>query len=211
MSISVLSRAFRRGSVARKTALDMEALRICAAMEHIKARGNLDGFLAGRSERLALTSTAARQGLVVWDKKHSRYELTSLGESRLGNFRTHVSDPSRVVRVLEQGSVRPPMKSRLRGAVAGAAACAGLIAWLLLGSSTPPLALQAGGTSVTVPTAAKLPLPAPAEAAPNEQPALPKNEASSAGRAGPDDQAGQLARSSSIEGSQPLAAVAEAG
>ncbi len=210
MSISVLSRAFRRGSVARKTALDMEALRICAAMEHIKARGNLDGFLAGRSERLALTSTAARQGLVVWDKKHSRYELTSLGESRLGNFRTHVSDPSRVVRVLEQGSVRPPMKSRLRGAVAGAAACAGLIAWLLLGSSKPPLALQAGGTSVTVPIAAKLPLPAPAEATPNEQPALPKNEASSvAGRAGTDDQAGQLARSSSIEGPQTLAAVAE--
>jgi hypothetical protein len=106
--------------------------------------------------------------------------------------------------------VRPPIKSRLRAAVAGAAACAGLIAWLLLGSSKPPLALQAGGTSVTVPIAAKLPLPAPAEAMPNEQPALPKNETSSvAGRAGTDDQAGQLARSYSIEVPQTLAAVAE--
>jgi hypothetical protein len=104
------------------------------------------------------------------------------------------------------------LRQHLRGAVAGAAACAVLIAWLLLGSSKPPLALQAGGTSVTVPTAAKLPIPAPTEATPNEQLALPKNEASSVtGRAGTDDQAGQLARSSvdTSGGPQTLAAVAE--
>src|SRR6266536_1074405 len=48
-SIGLLLRAFRRSSVPTMAALDMEALRICAAMEHIKARGNLDGFLAGRN------------------------------------------------------------------------------------------------------------------------------------------------------------------
>jgi hypothetical protein len=91
MNISVISRSFRRDSLAGKKALDMEALGICAAMEHIKAGGNLDGFLAGRSARLALTSTAARQGLVVWDKKHSRYELTSLGADWAISGRTLVT------------------------------------------------------------------------------------------------------------------------
>ena len=91
MSIGLLSRAFHRSSGPTMAALDNEALRICAAMEHIKAQGNLDGFLAGRSERLALMSTAGRQGLVVWDKGRSRYELTNLGERRLGGLRTLVS------------------------------------------------------------------------------------------------------------------------
>src|SRR6266536_2571484 len=167
MNISVISRSFRRDSVAGKTALDMEALRICAAMEHIKARGNLDGFMARRSERLALTSTAARQGLLVWDKKHSRYELTSLGESQLGNFRTHVSDPSRVVRVLEQGSVRPPMKSRLRAAVAGAAACAPLSASRFSSSSYCKAALLAGWPPNAFPLAALLSFPSPAHVSGN--------------------------------------------
>ena len=212
MSIRLLSKAFRRGFVPTRAAVDMEALRICAAMEHIKARGNLDGFPAGRSERLALMSTAGRQGLVVWDKSRSRYELTSLGEKRQGDLRTHVSDRSRADRVVGQDSVRSRMKSRLLGAVAGAAACVGLIAWLPLGSSKPPLALQAIGTSVTVPPAAASPLPAPAEVTSSEQPALPKDEPSSANRAGADDQASQLARSPSIDTSeepQTLAATAE--
>jgi hypothetical protein len=159
MSIRLLSRAFGRGFVPR-AALDMEALRIGAAMEHIKSRGNLDGFLAGRSERLALMSTAGKQGLVVWNKNRSRYELTSLGESRLGVSRTHVSDPSRSDRVVGPDSVRSRMKSRLLGAVAGAAACAGLIAWLPLGYSKAPLVPQASRNSVTVPAAGASPLPA---------------------------------------------------
>src|SRR6266498_50255 len=190
MSIRLLSKAFRRGPVHHKAALDIEALRISAAMPHIKALGNLDGFPAGRSERLALMSTAGRQGLVVWDKSRARYELTSLGERRQGDLRTHVSDRSRADRVVGQDSVRSRMKSRLLGAVAGAAACVGLIAWLPLGSSKPPLALQAGGPSVTVPPAAASPLPAPAEVTSSEQPALPKDD--SANRGGADDQASQL-------------------
>src|SRR6266542_1103623 len=190
-SIGLLLRAFRRSSVPRMAALDMEALRICAAMEHIKARGNLDGFLAGRSERLALMATAGRQGLVVWDKSRSRYELTSLGERRLGGLRTD--------RPVGQDAVRSRMKLGLISVVAGAAACAGLIAWLPSGSSKPPSALQAGGTSVTGAPAAVSLLPAPAEVASREQPALPEKEPNSpAGRAGTDVQAGQLARSSSV-------------
>jgi hypothetical protein len=210
MSIRLLSRAFGRGFVPR-AALDMEALRIGAAMEHIKSRGNLDGFLAGRSERLALMSTAGRQGLVVWNKNRSRYELTSLGESRLGVSRTHVSDPSRSDRVVGPDSVRSRMKSRLLGAVAGAAACAGLIAWLPLGYSKAPLVPQASRNSVTVPAAGASPLPAPTEVTLSGQPALPKNEPSSATHKGVDDQ-GQLARSSSIDTSgepQTHAATAE--
>jgi hypothetical protein len=203
--------AFRRSSVPTMPALDMEAQRICAAMEHIKARGNLDGFLAGRSERLALMSTAGRQGLVAWDKSHSRYELTSLGERRLGGLRTLVSGPLKADRPVGQDFVR--VKSRLLGAVAGAAACAGLIVWLPSGSSKPPSALQAGGTSVTGAPAAAPPLPAPAEVASRGQPALPEKEPSGpAGRAGTDVQAGQLARSSSVDTSgepQTLAAVAD--
>src|SRR5262249_35133615 len=145
MSIRLVSKTFRRGSMPIRAALDMEALRIGAAMEHIKARGNLDGFLAGRSERLVLVSTACRQGLVVWDKSRSRYALTSLGERRLGNLQARVSDPSGADRVIGQASLRSRMKPRLLGAVAGAAACAGLIAWSPLGSSKPTTGAASGG------------------------------------------------------------------
>ena len=212
-SIGLLLRAFRRSSVPTMAALDMEALRICAAMEHIKARGNLDGFLAGRSERLALMATAGRQGLVVWDKSRSRYELTSPGERRLGGLRTLVSGSLRADRPVGKDAVRSRMKLGLIGVVAGAAACAGLIAWLPSSSSKPPSALQASGTSVTGAPAAVSLLPAPAEVASREQPALPEKEPNSpAGRAGTDVQAGQLARSSSVDTSgepQSLAAVAD--
>jgi hypothetical protein len=212
MSIRLLSKAFRRGGMHHKAALDIEALRISAAMAHIKALGNLDGFPAGRSERLALVSTAGRQGLVVWDKSRGRYELTSLGEGRLGDLRTLVSDSSRADRVIGQDSVRSQMKPRLLGTVGGAAACAGLIAWLFLGSSPSP-ALQASGNSVTVPPAAASPLPAPTEVTSSEQSALSEKEPSSLiGRAGTEDQAGQFGQSSSVDTSgesQTLAAVAE--
>lgn len=62
---------------------DVEAFRIGAAMQHIKARGNLDGFPADRGERLALVSTAARQGFVAWNKSRGKYELTSHGHRHL--------------------------------------------------------------------------------------------------------------------------------
>jgi hypothetical protein len=66
---------------------DVEAFRIGAAMEHIKARGNLDGFPADRGERLALVSTAARQGFVVWNRSRGKYELTGPGHRHLRALR----------------------------------------------------------------------------------------------------------------------------
>jgi hypothetical protein len=187
--IGLLSRAFPRSSAPTMAALDMEALRICAGMEHIKARGNLDGFSAGRSERLALMSTAGRQGLVVWDKRHSRYELTNLGERRLGSLRTLVSGPLRADRPVGQAPDRSRMKSGLIGVVAGAAACTGLIVWFPSDLSKPPSALEAAAP----------PLSAAEEVASREQPALPEKPSTPARGPGTDVQAGQLARSSSVD------------
>src|SRR5712692_6293416 len=75
MGIGPLSKTSPRTS----PAVDLDALRIGAAVEHIKAHGNLDGFPAGRGERLALVSTAARQGLLAWDRSRGKYELTGRG------------------------------------------------------------------------------------------------------------------------------------
>src|SRR6266567_2537333 len=79
MGIGPLSKTSPRTS----PAVDLDALRIGAAVEHIKAHGNLDGFPAGRGERLALVSTAAKQGLLVWNRSGGRYELTSRGHRRV--------------------------------------------------------------------------------------------------------------------------------
>ena len=76
MGIGPVSKASPRKS---SPAADLETLRIGAAMEHIKAHGNLDGFAAGRGERLALVSTAVKQGLVMWNRSRGKYELTSRG------------------------------------------------------------------------------------------------------------------------------------
>lgn len=79
MSIGPLSKTSSRTS----PAVDLEALRMGAAMEHIKAHGNLDGFPARRGERLALVTTAGKQGLLVWNRSRARYELTSRGHWRV--------------------------------------------------------------------------------------------------------------------------------
>src|SRR5581483_1547209 len=76
-----------RSSPRTPPAADLEALRIGAAMEHIKAHGNLDGFPAGRGERLALVTTADKQGLLVWNRSRGRYELTSRGHQRVHAMR----------------------------------------------------------------------------------------------------------------------------
>jgi hypothetical protein len=68
-------------------AMDQEARKIGAAIEHIQAHGNLDGFPARRSERLALVATAARQGLVTWNRSRGRYDLTSRGHWRVRALR----------------------------------------------------------------------------------------------------------------------------
>ena len=41
-------------------ALDQEALRISAAMEHVQEHGNLDAFPGSQNEKLALMLTASR-------------------------------------------------------------------------------------------------------------------------------------------------------
>jgi hypothetical protein len=68
-------------------ALDLEALRVGAAMEHIEAHGNLDRFPARRGERVALVSTAVNQGLLVWNRGRGSYELTSRGHRRVRALR----------------------------------------------------------------------------------------------------------------------------
>jgi hypothetical protein len=68
-------------------AVDLEALRVGAAMEHIEAHGNLDRFPARRGERVALVSIAVKQGLLVWNRKSGRYELTSHGHRRVRALR----------------------------------------------------------------------------------------------------------------------------
>jgi hypothetical protein len=68
-------------------AIGREALRIGAAMEHIGIHGNLDGFPARRGERLALVTTAAKQGLLVWNRSRGKYELTNRGHRRVRGLR----------------------------------------------------------------------------------------------------------------------------
>ena len=85
MSVMLLSKVFRQSDDALQssTAPDEEEFRISAAMEHIRKHGNLDTFRGSRNLRLALTTTAIKRGLVVWDKRRKRYGLTSLGKQRL--------------------------------------------------------------------------------------------------------------------------------
>jgi hypothetical protein len=99
-----------------------EALRIWAAIEHINTHGNLDGFPAPRPERIALISTAIRQGLVSWD--NGWYALTRAGKRSVRATRRELRRSS--------GHIRPHRFSRsTRIALAGAvaAACAGVL-WL---------------------------------------------------------------------------------
>jgi hypothetical protein len=202
MRIGLLSTPFRRIAMPPTAALDDEALRVGAAMEHIKAHGNLDGFPADRSQRVALLYAAARQGLIAWDKSRSRYELTRLGEQRLVGLRTAVDDPSKLDRAIGGALVRPRVKSGLLGAVAGAAACASLIAWLPSGPSKSPSALQTRAASVSAPTAIASEQPAP----PTKEP-IPAPERGATGV-----QTGQSARSSPANASaepQTPAAIAD--
>lgn len=68
------------------TARDEETMKIGAAMAWIHQQGNLDDFPGSRNERLALMTTAARRGLVVWDRFHDRYRLTQLGKTQAAHY-----------------------------------------------------------------------------------------------------------------------------
>src|SRR5437764_2122956 len=79
MDIGVLPGASRR----RPRRLDQENIRISAALDHIRNHGNLDGFPASRGERIALVTTAAKHGLLEWNRGRGRYELTSRGHRQV--------------------------------------------------------------------------------------------------------------------------------
>ncbi len=141
---------------------DVEQLRIGAALGHIQDRGNLDDFPADRNERRALMVTAVRRGLVAWDRRHERYELTGAGKAHLEGFPPRAKDapaapadagPQRVAqqpsvahKEISQPPTRPPAviegrNTRRRMAIAAIvllAACSGVAAGALLESSKGP-------------------------------------------------------------------------
>jgi len=70
-------------------AIDAEALRLTAALEHVHGHGNLDDFPETQSGKLALMATATRRGVLTWNRNASRYELTDLGRRHLGIHLKH--------------------------------------------------------------------------------------------------------------------------
>jgi hypothetical protein len=132
-----------------------EALRIWAAIEHINTHGNLDGFPAPRPERIALISTAIRQGLVSWDS--GWYALTRSGKRSVRATRRQLRRTA--------PHVRAPRFSRSTGiALAGtlAAACVGAAVWV------PELSSKIAPRAQVPP-----PVAATAEAMPQQAVAIP--------------------------------------
>src|SRR5437588_7794375 len=139
--MQLLSRIFGQNSAPLPSwaALDEEALRLGAALEHLDRRGNLDEFPATANERLALLTTANRRGLVRWNRTDSRYELTSLGR-RLG-IKHAPGEPDPAAAAIPGGTVEPKRAvafnpRALIAAAAGLALGAAAIAFAL-GSHNP--------------------------------------------------------------------------
>jgi hypothetical protein len=128
MGIGPLSKTPPRTS----PAVNLEALRIGAAVEHIRAHGNLDGFPAGRGERLALVSIAAKQGLLVWNRSRARYELTSRGHRRV---RTLGRAGRNALRDRQGGAVRSGMNAVVTAAGAVVVVGAAFLAFNPTGST----------------------------------------------------------------------------
>jgi hypothetical protein len=80
-------------------ALDAERLRIDTALAHIHECGNLDDFPGDRNERRALIITAVRRGLVAWDRRRERYELTGAGRAQIGGL--DLAEPSGTLRTAD--------------------------------------------------------------------------------------------------------------
>jgi hypothetical protein len=134
MSIGPLPNA----SLKSPPAVDQEALRIGAAMEHIKAHGNLDGFPAGRGERVALVTTAAKQGLLVWNRSRGRYELTIRGHR-------HARALRRAGRNALRGRQAGAVRSGMNAVVTAAGAIVVLGAVFLAFNPTGPANLAPAG------------------------------------------------------------------
>ena len=62
--VAVLLTSFFRRAPRRREVLDAERQKIADALGHIRSRGNLDDFAGTRTERLALITTASKQGLI---------------------------------------------------------------------------------------------------------------------------------------------------
>ena len=144
-----------------RTAAEKEALRIGAAIEHIGRHGNLDGFPARRSQRLALVATAARQGLLVWHARRGCYQLTRRGHGRLRHD-AHARSELR----LSHAPARPVVNAGIVAAVGLIAAGISLTAWLPADALMPARAPQVRSFStVTAPApVAKLEVPVQAAA-----------------------------------------------
>ena len=56
---------------------------IDAILRHLAWGQDLQNFPGTMSEKLALVRTASRRGLIAWRKSRGRYELTSIGWSKL--------------------------------------------------------------------------------------------------------------------------------
>src|SRR6266542_3592375 len=160
MSIEPLSKTSLRKS---PPTAELEALRIGAAMEHVKAHGNLDGFPAGRGERLALMTTAGKQGLVVWSRSRRRYELTSRGFRRVRALRRAGRN---ALRERQGGAVRSGMNALVTAAGAVVVVGAVFLAFNPSGSTN-----LAPGRQPAAYFTSGAPAPAQAQAARGMQPA----------------------------------------
>jgi hypothetical protein len=169
-----LSKGFRKKSdgLPPWAALDQEALRIGAAMEHLQDHGNLDSFPASQNEKLALMMTASRQGLVTWNRAAGRYELTSLGRERSG--------------------LRRALRESDRPNPAPASAPAGKR--LALGSGT----IMAGIAGVAIGAAAMALLPGSSKLPPRERAAVATASKPSDGGNAPRQQEASVARNPGI-------------
>jgi hypothetical protein len=54
-----------------------------AMLRHVGAGHDLGKFPATATERLALAWTAGARGLIEWNRRRTRYELTPMGWSKL--------------------------------------------------------------------------------------------------------------------------------
>jgi hypothetical protein len=131
-------------------AQDEEQLRIDGALAHIQERGNLDEFPADRNERRALIVTSVRRGLVAWDRRRERYELTGSGRAQLAGYAArakiaeapthHEPEPVKQAPLPIKRPAAPAVRRSTRRPMAIAAAimlaaCSGVAAGALLESS----------------------------------------------------------------------------
>jgi hypothetical protein len=125
--------------------LDQEVVSVCIALQHIKDDGNLDRLAATRSHRLALMTTATRQGFVVWNRSADRYELTGFGQQRLGAYGSSLALGRSAA-----NARRRRLSSRKTFAIGlGAAACIGVLVWASPRVATRiSLALASGPRSI---------------------------------------------------------------